>query len=64
MNNVRENVFIQQPKKRKKSCFFRISKQKREIRTLEHWLIHHFKQGVALTGRNTTGPPCSVAVQL
>ena len=22
------------------------------------------KQGVALTGRNTTGPPCSVAVEL
>ena len=22
--------------------------------------LHNFKQGVALTGRNSTGPPCSV----
>jgi len=24
----------------------------------------NIKQGVALTGRNTTGPPCSVTVEL
>jgi len=27
---------------------------------LEMHLYYIFKQGVALTGRNTTGPPCSV----
>ena len=27
-------------------------------------LAAHSKQGVALTGRNTTGPPCSVTVEL
>jgi len=26
--------------------------------------LWHFKQGVAITGRITTGPPCSVAVEL
>jgi len=25
---------------------------------------HFYKQGVALTGSNTTGPPCSVTVEL
>jgi len=25
---------------------------------------YEFKQGVALTGRNCTGPPCSVTVEL